>query len=159
MKCGFAKRCITPPIGFPIAGGTDPKLNDGVTDDLFTRALVFYDGERYAALIAVDVCYMPTFVFDDTRSRMARELGIDEDAIIITCSHTHSGPYMSAPLWWGAKTDAAAYIDEVKENIFSAANEAYQNLYECKMYTARGEAKGVSFIRRRRALCATQVAS
>ena len=150
MKCGYSKKCITPPIGFPIAGGTDPKLNDGVTDDLFTRAIVFFDGEKYAALIAVDVCYMPTFVFDESRKRISEELGIDENAIIITCSHTHSGPHMSAPEWWGAKTDKAAYIDDVKEKIFAAAKGAFSNLYESKMYTARGEAKGVSFIRRYR---------
>ncbi|MBE6534885.1 MAG: hypothetical protein E7678_07995, partial [Ruminococcaceae bacterium] len=96
LKCGFSKRCITPPTGFPMAGGTDPKFNDGVLDDLFTRAVIFFDGERYAALITVDVCYMPTAVFDGCRKRISERCGIDENAIIITCSHTHSGPYMNA---------------------------------------------------------------
>ncbi len=150
MKCGYSKKCITPPIGFPIAGGTDPRFADGITDDLYTRATVFFDGETYVALIAVDVCYMPTVVFDETRKKISDELGIDENAIIITCSHTHSGPYLYAPEWWGAKTDNAAYVAEVENNIFTATREAFENLYEAKLYTARGEAKGVSFIRRYR---------
>ena len=150
LKCGFSKRCITPPVGFPMAGGTDPKFNDGVIDDLFTRALVFFDGERYAALITVDVCYMPTVLFDDCRKRISERCGIDENAIIITCSHTHSGPYMNAPDWWESKADNEGYMNEVRNNISSAAEEAIGNLYESKMYTASGEARGVSFVRRYR---------
>ena len=150
MKCGYSKKCITPPIGYPIAGGPEPKFADGITDDLYTRATVFFDGEKYVALIAIDLCYMPTEVFDEARRRISEGLGIDINAIIITCSHTHSGPKMHPQDWWGATTDDEAYIEDVESKIFAAAREAFENLYECKMYTARGEAKGVSFIRRYR---------
>ena len=147
MKCGFSKKCITPPNDSPIAGGYEPKYSIGVIDDLYVRAIAFSYSDTRALVVAVDICYMATEIFDECRTRIAKACGMDRDSIIITCSHTHAGPHVGGGDLTTMK-HMPKYVDELKSSIVSAAVEAFGDLTPSKFYTAKGEAKGVSFIRR-----------
>ena len=107
LKCGFSRVCITPPMGVPIAGGYKPKYATHVLDDLFARAIAFSDGETRAVIISVDVCYLSNEINDECRTRIANECGIDRDAIMITCTHTHAGPLLG-PCSWKSEFDSSA---------------------------------------------------
>jgi neutral ceramidase len=63
---------------------------EGVHDDIYLRALVVDNGTETAAIVAADL-----LEFGDTsavRERVAREVGIPADHIIITASHDHNAP-------------------------------------------------------------------
>ena len=64
MKVGFSKICINPPFGAPIVGYYEERLTKGILDDLFIRAVVFDDGNKKAAFVAIDVCELPQKFFD-----------------------------------------------------------------------------------------------
>lgn len=147
MKCGFSKINIDPPVGVPIAGGYQPKYSIGSIDPLFVRAVAFSDGEESALLVALDLCYMGTELHNRCRGSISSALGIDPDAIIITCSHTHAGPQVDA-CPWESEFDTAPYIDELVTRITLAARGAFLDLCESRLFVATGEAKGVNFIRR-----------
>ena len=149
LKCGFSKLCITPPIGIPIAGGFKPKYAQYVLDDLFARALAFFDDNACAVIVSLDVCYASNEINDECRTRIAKECGIDRDAVLITCTHTHSGPLVG-PNKWESEFDTAEYIAELKNKICAAAKEAFATLVPAKFYAAHGETKNLAFIRRYR---------
>ena len=149
LKCGFSRVCITPPMGVPIAGGYKPKYATHVLDDLFARAIAFSDGETRAVIISVDVCYLSNEINDECRTRIANECGIDRDAIMITCTHTHAGPSLG-PNSWKSDFDSASYEARFKDKVCAAAKEAFSSLVPSKFYTARGETKNIAFIRRYR---------
>ena len=142
MKCGFAKINIDPPIGMPIAGSYNAKYSIGSIDPLYARAIAFSDGDRRAIVIALDLCYMCTEMHATVRERLVSECGLDDAAIVVTCSHTHAGPLVGYSSW-NSKFDTAPYKKELVEKIAAIAKEAFSSLYESKLFVAIGEAKGV----------------
>ena len=98
IKVGVAETVITPPnpVGFAMAGydrGTN--TSTGVHDDLYARALVVEseDGTS-SAMITVAVVNMSEIVMDQIRSGVNKETGIPFKNVIISSTHTHSGPVM-----------------------------------------------------------------
>lgn len=147
MNCGFAKTCITPPLGFPIAGGYNPKYADGLIDDLFVRALAFSSETEKVLIISVEVCYMSNEINDECRTRISQSCGIARDAIIISCSHTHSGPLVG-PNSWKSDIPTEWYEKELVSKICSVAESALADVHPARLYSELGEAEDVSFIRR-----------
>ena len=92
MKTGFAKICINPPYGAPIVGYYEQRYVKGILDDLFVRVVAFDDGERQAAVIALDLCILAQKYYEAFKDAIVAVTGMDRDAIFINCSHTHTGP-------------------------------------------------------------------
>lgn len=149
LECGFSKICITPPMGMPIAGGYKPKYAQCVLDDLFARAVAIADDESRAVIVSLDICYLSNEINDECRTRIANECGVDRDAILITCTHTHAGPLLG-PNSWKSDFDTSEYIAEFKDKVCAAAKAAFADLAPSKFYTARGKTENLAFIRRYR---------
>jgi len=99
IKVGVAETIITPPnpIGVRMAvydRGTN--TSTGVHDDLFARSLVVEaaDGTS-SAMITVAVVNMSELVMDQIRSGVNKETGIPFKNVLVSSTHTHSGPVMS----------------------------------------------------------------
>ncbi|MBE6534916.1 MAG: hypothetical protein E7678_08155, partial [Ruminococcaceae bacterium] len=154
MKCGFSKVCITPKIGTVMGGTFELKHAEGILDELYARAVSFDDGERKSIIVSLDLCLMGTDVNDECRARISRECNVDIDAIILTCTHTHSGP-----LVWGYENlENGTYSqDDVKllleyrafliDKICAAARLSVDSLLPAKFYTATDKAEGIAHIR------------
>lgn len=90
---GTAREEITPPPGIDLsgfAGRIGP--NTGWRDPLYASALFLCDEQAGALLLTLDLIGLTPE--DDARLRgeIAANLGISPDAVLIACSHTHSGP-------------------------------------------------------------------
>ena len=149
MKAGFAKVCINPPYGAPIVGYYEERLVKGIHDDLFARATTFDDGEKKAVIIALDVCLMPQCYFEACKKAIVEATGIDEDAIFINCSHTHTGPLIGKD-FASEKSSSKAYDEILVTAVRDAAVYAIADLSEATVETASSEAKRISFVRRYR---------
>ena len=149
MKTGFAKKCITPPLGSPIVGYYNARFTKGVYDDLYARAAAFSDGKTTAVFVALDLCLLPQNLFDDYRQLIADALGTNPDAVFITCSHTHTGPLIGKD--FASDTESRPeYLEALKIAILDAALYAAADLKPSKFYSAQSEAKNISFCRRYR---------
>ena len=142
MRCGFGKQEITPPEGHGIAGYFAPRYVKGVIDPLFARVAMFDNGKEKSMIIALDTIYLDQGIGYDIRNQVAAELGMDVNAILINCSHTHTGPNVST----GEKD--AEYIAFLKKQAVAAAIDASKDLTEARLFYAKTEAKDISFIRR-----------
>lgn len=84
FKVGAAKIDVTP------RGEQLAKANRGILDPIFVRAIVIDDGTKRAALVTVDTVVLPSQIWANVSARIARDLGIPPERLLLTASHTHS---------------------------------------------------------------------
>jgi len=97
IKVGVGETVITPPIGTPMAGYARPDVSKGVHDDLHARSLVIEDSKGKAVvLMTLSIVNISKGLFDRIRSEVSEATGIPGDNIVISCTHTHSGPNIPA---------------------------------------------------------------
>ena len=93
VQAGFAERDITPGIGMEQPGGYGKSYHRTFHDPCKVRVALFDDGRRQVALVGLDTLVVPRPVVLAARERIARELGIPGDGVMIGASHSHSsGP-------------------------------------------------------------------
>src|SRR5260221_12153805 len=94
FQSGVARTRLTPPWGVELAGWGYylNRIWRAVRDDTAATALVFDDGERSAAIVAVDLMYADAAFTSAVRREAARHTGIQPGAICVACSHSHNTP-------------------------------------------------------------------
>ena len=145
LQAGVSKVNITPPTGLPMYGyGDRTQGATGTLDPLYARVLVLQVGAKRLALVTLDLgrVYGPASLAR-LRDQLAKSSGIS--FLLITASHTHSGPnildeYPSGhtPAWETAQLDKIA----------GAVAEACAHLTEARLGTGYGRAY-IGYNRRR----------
>lgn len=93
IKVGVGDTIITPPVGMPMAGYARKSVSDGVHDDLHARSLVVEGNDgATAVLMSLSIINIQRPCFDQIREGINRSTGIPTSSIVISCTHTHSGP-------------------------------------------------------------------
>ena len=93
VKAGAAQVDITPPIGTLLAGNVYPRKSDGVDYPLYSKALVLSDGEKSAVIVSLDLLAVSRKYIDEACKEIYRKTGIPREYVLISATHTHSGPY------------------------------------------------------------------
>lgn len=91
---GFGRRDITPPPGAGMLGyGTEARVSVGYRQRLTVRAMALQDirGERLILAVA-DLDFIPGILHREVAARLEACLGITADRIVLSGTHTHSGP-------------------------------------------------------------------
>ena len=92
MKIAWFKRIISPEIGVNLAGyGLNDKSVEKL-DDLYMSGLCADDGENRILIISFDLIGLDEWYTRKIRRACGEILGIAENAVLFTCTHTHSGP-------------------------------------------------------------------
>ena len=92
LRAGVGKADITPRTGFYLGGWTRAdRTAQGQHTRLFSRALVLERGGRKVALVQVDLFMVPAGLVQHIGERLT-DRGLSEQNILISASHTHSGP-------------------------------------------------------------------
>ena len=130
---GFAEINYTPEIGLNLEGnyrGDDYALS-GVHDSLYARAIVAVGetGEK-VAIVSVDICVLKKDAVDFMRAAIAINTDIQAKNIMITATHTHSGPVsnLNAPKakeYLARAADAVVLANErLKPTVLSVGRSA-----------------------------------
>lgn len=77
------------------------RRNRGSNDPLHCKAASFSDGEKRAVIISNDLCLINTEYAREIRKETARRLNIDEKAVMVAATHTHSAPAADKTVGWG----------------------------------------------------------
>ncbi|MFB0522144.1 MAG: neutral/alkaline non-lysosomal ceramidase N-terminal domain-containing protein, partial [Candidatus Bathyarchaeia archaeon] len=145
MKVGVASASITPPVGVPMAGyGARKGVSKGIHDDLYAKAIVFDEGDMKAALIRCDLIGLRRDAVKETRELIESEMGIDGDNIMITCTHTHSGP-ITDPIY----PDLDMWMKVLIRKMRGTVATAYRNSKEAKVGVGSGSVDGIVINRRK----------
>ena len=136
FEVGFSEVDITPPVGLAMSGSLDPRQNMGVSDPLLAKTMVATYGGRAVVVVGVDLVYLPRAVADQAIAEAAATTDIEPDAMMISCSHTHSGPYTTdrAPLYGLADPE---YLSSLPSLISSGIAKARKTCQPATMKVGR----------------------
>ncbi|MCK5155381.1 MAG: neutral/alkaline non-lysosomal ceramidase N-terminal domain-containing protein [Spirochaetales bacterium] len=153
LKAGASEVVITPEtsqflFGYPHV----ERYSTGVHDDLYSAALFLDDGKTQVMFISNDLIFVDKQMSMEIRREISQKTEIPALNIMITSTHTHSGPIMANyasnlkdPIVPKADT---AYLDFVKEKMISAAVSAYQKADEAVLGMTKADSTGIGTNRR-----------
>jgi hypothetical protein len=148
LEVGVASVEITPDPGIHLGGYWGRKSGaTGVHDPLVARALVWRLGDRAAALVALDLVGLDAATVAVLRRRLEAETGIPAAAIMICCTHTHSGP-LTVPFRGMGEVDEG-YLLRLQEQVCGAVTQALAALRPARLAHQRVPAR-VGINRRQR---------
>ena len=97
FQAGFAQVDITPPRPTPMAGYYGKRLSTETHDPLWAKTTVLDDGKTTVALIAVDLVSTTRWMVAETRKKVASEFKLPPECVLISATHTHTGPVLFDP--------------------------------------------------------------
>jgi len=150
---GAAKKNITPPPGTPMAGYYSARAAEGTHDPLFAHALVLESDGVKIALVSLDLITTTFTVVEESRRLIAAQTGIPGANVMISATHSHTGPVLGDGLAYGdalggnnalAKTYAANLPKMIAE-VVQAADDARK---PAVVSQAVGREDDLAFVRR-----------
>ena len=153
FRAGTAAVQITPPNGTPMAGYFSARGSEGVLDNLYAKATVFDDGKMKVALVSCDLINLPRQLVEEARRIVAGKTGIPESHVMISATHTHTGPAVVGgssldDLVTGSSKVSRQYARELPDKIAQAVVEANGRLTPALISFASRNEPDMSFIRR-----------
>lgn len=151
MKLGTRKTVITPPIGTPLAGyGFRDHGAEAILDDLEVRALWFQEGDdprQAACLVTADLIGFGPALTTEIRTALTQRIGIPPERVLLTASHTHSGPQTDESMV-GCGAIVAGVVATVRERILEAVKTASHDLHPVTLCAGCGRCEGYAINRR-----------
>jgi len=132
FRAGAAVSNITPPIGTPLVGGFSPQPSTGVHDDLHARCIVMDDGATQIAIVVCDSLSIPREVADEAKRAAHEATKIPTDRILISATHTHSGPAARGKRLVTPDDELNSYQEFLIGRIADGISRALQNLTPAK---------------------------
>ena len=135
---GVATEKITPEVGARLYGYMNGIESVGVNDDLTVTALYFSQGDTKALIISATVCSFNTALSLNIRKMIEKEWGIPKDNIIMSATHTHTGPNLTGNYGWGNLD--TAYCDGIfLPGLLRVVKSAVENPSPVEMAVTYGE--------------------
>jgi len=145
-KIGTGRTVITPNEPTWMAGySSRTSPSEGKLHDLWAKALLLEDarGNR-SLLITMDILGVSKDFSDEVRSLINRKYNLNNSQIILSSSHTHSGPVISRALQYiypMTEQDwkvVDKYTEQLKEKLVELVDQAIKNLQPAHIYTQNG---------------------
>lgn len=153
LRAGAAQVDISPKdsqflFGYPHV----ERYGTGIHDNLWSSALYLTDGNQQILFIANDIIFVGKDVVNNARKRISGKAGIRPENIMITATHTHSGPHTVDYI--SNQADAAVpkadkkYIQLMEDGIVTAGMKAIENSQPAKLGLTIADDTGIGTNRR-----------
>jgi len=144
LQVGAARVDITPAAdaALPMSGyGGRTQGFQRIHDHIYVRAIVLRDGASQAAVVAWELIGVPNHVWEELSQRIAKELGMPVDNILLAAVHDHGAPSL-AGMYGRSPAPAAtmAYTTKVESDAFEAVRQAKANLQPAQFGFGTGKA-------------------
>ena len=144
---------ITPKNGTPLAGYYHARAVAGMLDPLYAKTLVMEQDGVHATLVVLDVAYTTQALVDAARAAVQKQCGIEGDHVMISATHTHTGPTLPRLNLMDKLTKAdsppgVAYMQSLPDLIAKSVNDAKAKLAPVTPSFTIADGKGISFNRR-----------
>lgn len=153
LRVGAAQVVITPPPGAPMAGYYYNRSAAGVHDDLHAKALVIERAGIKLAIVACDLSGMPRPIVDAARPLIAAATGIPPAHVMISATHTHTGPVLLVEssrynVEGEMRQIGEAYARSLPAKIAEAVKLANDRLQPARLFAGIGREDSLTFNRR-----------
>lgn len=137
LKAGMARAEITPELGLELAGYPHyPRNNTGAHDPLYATCMYIANDYQEIAMVTLDLLFFSKKHVLEVRKKVEKECGIPASNIMISCSHTHSGPWASGRLdiesLEAGKQQPQKYVERVINTITQIIVEAKSNNFDAE---------------------------
>ncbi len=153
FRVGAARVDITPKDGTPLGGYYKFRGSAGVLDPLYAKTIVMEKDGTHAVIVVLDLSGTVRPVVAAARKAIQEQCGIEGDHVMISGTHTHTGPQQPRGSLMDDITKVnsppgTAYINALPDLIAQSVKEAKAKLAPAKASVAMGKAEGISFNRR-----------
>jgi hypothetical protein len=161
-KVGLGRVKITPEKPVQLSGyASRNKLSEGVVTDLYVKAMVLEDRDGHrGVIVTTDLLGLPAAVAEPVCERIEKATGLTRGQILLSSSHTHSGPTLGlkasakdAPLA-GEAGRTIEYTRSLQDKIVEAVEKAAAKLEPARLSRGGGVAE---FVMNRREFTPTGV--
>lgn len=133
LMLGTAVEDITPSLGHALGGWPDERRAALVHAPLEARVLYLASDTTVAVVAALDLLGMSSELCGRLREAIAHELGVDRSSVLLSCTHTHSGPVLPP---WRSETSPEpdeAYLERLGNRLVAAARRAASSSIRVKV--------------------------
>lgn len=147
MLFGVASQSITPPVGVYLWGYI-PRPSTWIEHPLRAEALACESGNSGWILLCADVGAFSDPLARLIRADVATATGLPPEAVMITATHTHSGPHVTDAIWNERAPLESAYFKTLHQTLIALATTAWKNRSPGELLHARTTATNVGSNRR-----------
>ena len=155
-KAGVARVVITPREPIWLAGyAARTKPSEGVLMDIYAKALALQDSSgAISVLVAADILGFTRKMSDEIAARLRQKYGLPRERLILSATHTHSGPVTGQLLRPAYALDSAQsevigrYTPWLLDQVVDVVGKAIANLAPARLEFEQGLA-GFAVNRRR----------
>lgn len=147
MRFGVATVDITPPLGVML-WGYNPREATWVEHPLRAEALACEAHNSGWILISADIGGFSLPLTEVLRVDIALRTGLAPEAIMLTATHTHSGPHVTDALWCERSPLESAYFQDLRSKLTQVAETAWQARRPGELVHARTTAPDLASNRR-----------
>ncbi len=123
------------------------RISTGIHDPLLATVIILQNEDATLVLGALDLLMIEPAYARELRRVLARAVGCDEAGVLISCTHTHSGPVTSRPLGWAGDLAVPPpdpdYLAFVRTQMEAATVEAMGAVVPVELAWTAGDATGV----------------
>jgi hypothetical protein len=130
IRAGVARSVITPEGQPYLAGYFHERIGEDVRDDLHCRALILDDGDCRICIVTLDLIGINRDWGDRAREMIAERTGIAADRIMISATHTHTGPSIGA----GRPGTPEDWIEALPGMIADTAEAAVEDMFDALLF-------------------------
>lgn len=153
FRVGAARVDITPKDGTPLGGFYKFRGSAGVLDPLYAKTIVIEKDGVHAAIVVLDLSGTVRPIVAEARKLIQQECGIEGDHVMISGTHTHSGPQQPRGSMMDEITKVnspagVSYTGMLPVWIADSVKQAKAKLMTVTASSTLGRAEGISFNRR-----------
>lgn len=123
------------------------RISTGIHDPLLATVIVLRNERATLVLGALDLLMIEPSFARGLRRAVARAAGCDEAGVLISCTHTHSGPVTSELIGWSGDPAAPPpdpdYLEFVQARLVEATREAVTAAEPAELAWTTADASGV----------------
>ena len=131
MNVAHFEQAITPEVGEPAAGYGVNDVTVRIHDELKLSILLLDDGESKGAVLGYDLLGLDEPFVKKIRQDVSSMLGCPEANVILSCTHTHSGPHTRTLARRGANLE---YIEKLYKWTEEGVAKAMADFRETDVY-------------------------
>jgi hypothetical protein len=148
LLAGAAARDITPTRPLPLFGYPHvERIATGTHDPLLASALVLRGAEGGAVLVSLDLLFLDPPTARSLRAAAAEAADVPEESVLLSCTHTHSGPVtLMMEAWRGdvaMPEPDAAYLASLRPAVAQTVAAAAARAVPARIAWTAADARGV----------------
>ncbi|MBF0187278.1 MAG: hypothetical protein HQL50_05065 [Magnetococcales bacterium] len=122
-QAGWSAHCITPHEPLDLAGLGGGRCSQSIVDDLHVKVIALRSGEQTLLLITFDLLWLSEELCSRVREHVRTRFTIPPEQILISATHTHSGPLVRESVFDGTR-HAHAYEQALLHDTTQAIESA-----------------------------------